>query len=343
MEHGKNYAIHSGWLIPTIKAIEYINLNYDEVLNACEINIDLLIKNEALCVESMCKIMDYCNKKTNRVDFAIIVAEHFHVGMFHALGYSMMSSDSLSDAFHRLYRYRKLVSNTTDISLLQHSNSYCLRLEKMYYPDTLRQMLSNDWLLCFMATIVQFARQATLRGISPTKVCLEWAKPEGDLSWLTDYFKCEILFDQPEMSLHFDQVEFEQQLLGRNPFLVLSHDKILDKYINDIQKSDVVKQSMRFIRELLPLGTPSQTCIANKLGISLRSLQRKLQAHDTTYRDLLELTRKELALNYITQVNISFCEIGYLVGFSSTSNFNRAFKRWTDLTPSSYRKAYLKH
>ena len=104
-----------------------------------------------------------------------------------------------------------------------------------------------------------------------------------------------------------------------------------------IDKNDLTHVIKNKIFELLPLGAPSQTEIAEYLGLSLRNLQRKLQDQGTSYKEILENTRKKLAMNYIIQKHLSLSEIGYLVGFSSVGNFNRAFKRWTNQTPGEFR------
>ena len=73
------------------------------------------------------------------------------------------------------------------------------------------------------------------------------------------------------------------------------------------------------------------------LHVSLRSLQRKLKEEDTSYKDLLEETRRQLALQYLRDSRRSIGEITYLLGFSEPSNFTRAFKRWTGKSPVQYR------
>mgnify|MGYP002265930367 CR=1 FL=1 len=85
------------------------------------------------------------------------------------------------------------------------------------------------------------------------------------------------------------------------------------------------------------MGHPSRNYIAKQRGNSMRHVQRKLANKCTTDKELLDTTRKKLAVDHIRQQHISFSETGYLVGFASVSNFNRAFKRWTGMTPSDYR------
>ena len=72
------------------------------------------------------------------------------------------------------------------------------------------------------------------------------------------------------------------------------------------------------------------------MNLSLRSLQRKLAEEGTSYEALLAATRQELALSYLAEHRYSISEIAYLLGFSDTSSFTRAFKRWTGQAPSQY-------
>jgi len=123
-----------------------------------------------------------------------------------------------------------------------------------------------------------------------------------------------------------------------NPLITQSHEKMLDEFMARVDKNDLTHVIKNKIFELLPLGAPSQTDIADYLGMSLRNLQRKLHDQGTSYKEILENTRKKLAMDYIVQQHLSLSEIGYLVGFSSVGNFNRAFKRWTNQTPGDYRQ-----
>ena len=78
--------------------------------------------------------------------------------------------------------------------------------------------------------------------------------------------------------------------------------------------------------------------MADALHMSVRSLQRKLQQQGTSYKKLLEQTRRELAQTYVKDKRRSFSEITCLLGFSEQSNFTRAFKRWEEVAPGEYRE-----
>jgi AraC-like DNA-binding protein len=73
--------------------------------------------------------------------------------------------------------------------------------------------------------------------------------------------------------------------------------------------------------------------------MSPATMQRKLTQRDTKFQQLLDDTRKELACSYVQQPSRSMTEITFLLGFTDSSNFTRAFKRWTGTSPTSYKSA----
>jgi AraC-like DNA-binding protein len=102
----------------------------------------------------------------------------------------------------------------------------------------------------------------------------------------------------------------------------------------------VVAQEVReSLIQLLPSGHIDQETVAQKLYRSRSTLQRQLGAEGTTYREILESTRQALAEKYLHASEYTQAEIAFMVGFSDQSNFARAFKRWTGMSPGEYQKA----
>lgn len=79
--------------------------------------------------------------------------------------------------------------------------------------------------------------------------------------------------------------------------------------------------------------------VAQRLHLSERSLQRRLDAEGTRFADLVDEVRRELALRYIADERLALGEVAYLLGFAEPSPFHRAFKRWTGTTPTAARRA----
>jgi AraC-like DNA-binding protein len=99
----------------------------------------------------------------------------------------------------------------------------------------------------------------------------------------------------------------------------------------------VVSRAKAVFIEQLASGEPSGADIARRLHMSRRTLQRKLAEAETSYQQLVDDTRREIALRYIDDRKMSVTDITFLLGFSGQSAFARAFKRWTGFSPTDYR------
>ena len=95
------------------------------------------------------------------------------------------------------------------------------------------------------------------------------------------------------------------------------------------------------VRAFIPRGQPELVGIARHLGTSRRSLQRALQRRGTSFSAIVDYARAELAQEYLADASKSLGSVAYLLGFSDVRAFNRAFKRWTKLTPRQFRDAKL--
>jgi len=329
-------------MIPLQRAMELQKIDPLKAMSACGIDNNVLKDQESrLAAEKLSELLVYCNNQTGSHDFSVKVAEQFHPGMFHALGYAMMSSNTLKDAMARIAQYKRVVSNTCALSVVESDSTLGLEMSIFKFDGTNRQVLSLISVETFLATLTRFASELVGPELSLKKVAFSFPKPLYPIQYLTDFLKCEIVYDAEHSGIYFDANQANDKLAGGNPLITQAHEKMLDEFMSRIDKNDLTHVIKSKIYEVLPLGAPSQKEVAEQLGMSLRSLQRKLQEQGTSYKDILEQVRKKLTMEYIAQKHISLSEIGYLVGFSSVGNFNRAFKRWTECTPGEYRNNLL--
>jgi AraC-like DNA-binding protein len=114
-------------------------------------------------------------------------------------------------------------------------------------------------------------------------------------------------------------------------------DGMLTEQLAKLTKDDVVSRCKAQFLEQLASGEPSAEDIAQRLNMSSRTLQRKLAEASTTYLKLVDDCRRDLALRYISDPDKSITDITFLLGFSSQSAFSRAFRRWTDTSPTEQR------
>jgi len=91
--------------------------------------------------------------------------------------------------------------------------------------------------------------------------------------------------------------------------------------------------------QMLPSGRVGQDTVAARLYRSKSTLQRQLKNEGTSYRKILEITRRSLAEEYLKDGAYTQAQIAFMTGFADQSNFARAFRRWTGVSPGQFQKA----
>ncbi len=334
----EQFSTLSGWMIPFTKAMDACQIDTTKALQVAGFESQFVSDQESrIAVGKFDKLLDYCNQQNGRQNFSILVAKQFHPGVFHALSYAMMTSGTLKDALVRLAKFKRVVSNTCLLKMVEDDADLIFDLNVFDYHDTNRKVLSRDVTETFLATMVQFSREVLGSDLILKKVKFCFPKPNHSVQYLTDFFQCEVEYNAQTSVLVFDSYQASRPLLGSNPEISQAHDKLLNDLIGRVNKDDLTHAVVNKIYQSLSMGAPSQSDIANDLNLSLRNFQRKLNAQGTSYKNILETTRKKITLDYLDQKHLSLSEISYLVGFSNTSNFNRAFRRWTNTSPGEYR------
>jgi len=341
MEEG--YTLLSGWMISIKRAMALFDIDFEEACQKFNINSSAFNNPESrTTVKNTTKMLNYVNTELNRHDFCIAVANQFHPNIFHVLGYAMVSSESLQAALQCLANYKKVVSNTCKLTILEKSNQLLICMDLFCYKNTASPVLSYVGVELFISTIIKFSRELAGENIAPLKVLFSFPEPSYSTRYLNDYFKCDVEFGAKKTTIIFDLKTTQKTVIAPNPLVTQMHKKILEDFMSRIDRHDLKQLVKSTIFDLLPTGKASQQVVAEILGFSLRNMQRKLHEQGTSYQEVLEKTRKELTLGYIKQFHLTFTEISYLVGFSYTANFNRAFKKWTGKSPSAYRKSLVK-
>jgi AraC-like DNA-binding protein len=128
------------------------------------------------------------------------------------------------------------------------------------------------------------------------------------------------------------------KLSGSNASLAFHNDQLAQAILADLKKHDLRARVYARLIEYLPAGDCSREKVAHSLNMSESAFQKKLKAEGTSYQEVLDETRAELARHYLGKSGLSISEAAFLLGFTDSSNFSRAFKRWTGKSPSEFRE-----
>lgn len=251
---------------------------------------------------------------------------------FHVVGYALMSSRTLKEGFARLVRYQRIIGEGADLSFRPQRAGYELTLA--IHGDRLpaaRQSCEAS-----LAYALAFCRWMTGKPIRPQRVLFQ-GDPPADLQPFEQVFQGPLQFNADHYGLLFERADMDMPLPTANESLAQLHDRFAGDYLARFSESRVTHLTRQVLCRLLPQGEPRREVVAQALHLSQRTLQRRLQEEGSSFQQLLDDTRCELAQQYLAQPALSLLEVAYLLGFADPSNFFRAFRRWFGLTPGEYR------
>ena len=251
---------------------------------------------------------------------------------FYALGYSISASSTLLGVLQRVSRYQKLMSTASvEINVTEMADCYVLTAE---FPDESRSP-PKEGIDCGMTALLAICDIVAGKEVRPSRVeltCPETVHPDAYRQAL----RAPVRFNADVGGFYFDKELLLEPLPLSAPDVAKATDKIAEQYIETLDPHKVASQVQRLLVDLLPSGKTDQDLVSKRLNRSTSTLQRQLQAEGMSYRDVLDSTRRRLAENYLTENKHSHAQIAYMLGFSDQSNFSRAFKRWTSMSPGQY-------
>lgn len=200
----------------------------------------------------------------------------------------------------------------------------------------------NDY-NCFIVDLalaieLNLMRNMTGKPVTPRYIDIEYPQPEHTTDFET-YFNCPVRFGQSRNALVFSAEDLQRPLLGSNPVTYQECIRVCEEQL--LQSQRTLGFLDRVTEAISPLlGTDQLTLeqVALRLDMPPWTLQRRLKDEGTTFKQLLDSTRRELALIYIRDPQYSLGEIAYLLGFATPNAFQRAFKRWCGQPAGKYRE-----
>ena len=251
------------------------------------------------------------------------------------VGYVGLASATLSDAFKNVSRYVRVASNATVLStdMLDTHGELYWSISDLPSP-TPRQCLEFTG-----AQIVRGIRDLTGRDLVPVRVC--FAHPRSKhVEEFERCFRCPVRFGRGENVVQMKASDLRTPLIASDNRLLA----VLRSFCEDIlalhahDPVSVTDQVERIIADRLAKGEAKLDIVASELGMSPRSLSRRLAESGTSFNQIVEDLRKELATRYLEESALRLAEISFLLGYTDVSSFNHAFKRWTGMTPSAFRR-----
>jgi len=245
-----------------------------------------------------------------------------------------VSSPTVRDFLKNVAHYRRVFSDALDLNCTELDNGGVLEWQ-FNVPETI---LRRQYVEFGASGLLHALRQVTNNNINLNMATFRHARNENTDEF-EHYFGCEVEFGALENSFRFKLSDLDLPLVTADDELyhVLRNCCEHALQIKARNVPPLVVQVERMISDKLTKGEATQDEIARALGMSPRTLSRRLVEEGTSFFKTLEGLRKSLAVNYLRDSNLALAEIAFLLGYSGLSSFSDAFKRWTGKTPGQYR------
>ncbi len=253
----------------------------------------------------------------------------------HVLGYAVMTSATLGDAYRRVVRYVRLVDGSLSVSL--DLEGYCAHVRLGVHASEGPGRHGVEYAL---GMLYEPGRRTMGDAFSIREARFEHGAPRS-VELHERVFGAPVRFDQPRTELVFDARLLATSLGSADPALCAILERHMMGLIDGVPAVEEVftARVRQAVVSSLRDGTPTAQSIAKGLGCSARTMHRRLaEEGGGAFQELLDDVRREAAVRHLREGRIEISGIAFVLGFSEVSAFYRAFKRWTGRTPVEYRR-----
>ena len=311
------------------------------------VEVDLLLRKAGLTVPQI-NDPDARLEVRRQIKFLNLVAEvlnddllGFHLsqkcelrraGLLH---YVMASSETLNEALQRIARYSSIVNE--GIRLTHRAGRMGLTFNYVGVSRHLDRHQIEFW----MAAIMRECRQLTQRRLTAEKVSFvhyRSAAPE-----VRSFYHCKVRFGADADEANFLRSVRNLPIVSADPYL----NNLLNKYCEEAvlhrrtNKNSFATKVENTIAILLPHGQAQVSEVARKLGVSRRTLVRRLASEGLTFTRVVQALRFDLAKRHLADNDLAISKIAWLLGYNHAGAFTNAHKRWTGTSPSTVRRQDL--
>ena len=265
--------------------------------------------------------------------YGLRLARQLNPGDMGLLGYVAMNSATVIDAFRNISRYIRVTSDGSRLQIEDFGDTTSFE----FYIVNPKVPKNRQTIESMAGIITRFVQ--VLGGDTVELQAVEFAHAEPDNSnEHAQLLGCHVRFAQPANRVLIRSHSLTRPVGNAD----LSLLQILERYCEDIiskrpDPNDLASVVTSIIAREIPNGRPVANDIAREVGMSGRTFTRRLKELGTTYLDLVDQARRELAVRYLRDDDMRVSQIAYLLGYAELSSFHHAFQQWFGVTPSAYR------
>ena len=261
----------------------------------------------------------------------------FHVSTYGMYGFAILSSTSFRKAAWFAEQYHQLETPVAKFTFSEDGDRALWKISPASLPN-LDPALGRSIVEVQLGTAVSLHRDVMGFSFAPSQMRFTYGALH-DRQADESAFGCPVLFDQSDNAMIFDRRWMDGSPELGNELTYLEAARLCDELLKRMQlKIGPVGEVREAV--LHNLGRPvTVAAVSKRLGVPVRTLKRRLQQQGTSYREIVDEVRTEVAIKYLRETDLSIEDIAYSLGFSEVANFRRAFRRWTKETPNQFKTA----
>ena len=281
-------------------------------------------------------ILEQSLKPTAACGIGFRYGELFSMAAAGKVGLLLMSCRNIEQALEQILHYFPLLSLSFQGDYTRDKDSYRIELDVQDSPEMsnpVRWFLIESLFYC----LLKQARYLSNKPLVFQRAAVRYERPPHWKMYQT-MLGCDVEFGASAPSVTVDRDYMESTISTSNePVLVMTERQCREALQRCKSQYSIPEQIHAILMRAMP-DLPSLESMAAKLNMSRSTLYRRLQDDDYCYQTILAEFRRDQAVNYLKNTNLTICEIAEKLGFSDDSNFRRAFKKWTGTSPSEVRE-----
>ena len=289
-------------------------------------------------VRTQIKLLELAAEELQDEWLGFHLARNFDLREIGLVYYVVASSDQLADALRNAERYSQIMNEGIRLRFSMQDGPAAIALEYVNVDRDADRQQIEFWLV----TLVRVCRQVTNGRLVPSRVKTRHFRNGVPVEFRA-FFGVDVEFGASVDEICFPRPVALLPVVGRDEYL----NEMLRRYAEEaLARKPRERLTMRSMAEdvlpkLLPHGRAMASEVAQRLGVSSRTLSRKLAEEGTSFAEILDQLRAALARRYLHDETLPVSEIAWLLGYREVSSLTHAFKRWTGTTPRQFRSGQL--
>jgi AraC-like DNA-binding protein len=326
------FSAHPNIVKLIVSALISMGENPEAVLRQAGIEQHVLDTHQRIPSKDMTILWQLCCSRCLYGEFSIHLSKVLLPQHLHRLGDMLVTSENMLDILQQVVKYSTLLTTALYAQLIVGKKSTQL-IFKLALPNFNIHTAAFESGMVILITLLK--KLVPQDAIGLKQVHMMRSPPSSNC--YQDFFQADVEFLAKHHSLVFCNSHLHQPLPLFDNDIRTHQEQLMLQDLQEIYHPTFIYQVTNLIELNLSSSTNIETCVADELSLSVRTLQRRLSKHQTSFSALLKEVRFAKAKQELMSENCPIKRLAFLLGFNSATSFSRAFKQWSGMSPKTYR------